>query len=208
MLALALADIAREGQDEYDAFFLHFNRVDYVGHRKGAGSPDIWSPEYLATARRSEGYVGQIWAQIKQRSSYLKEDWLVIVCSDHGKKVGGGHGGDSFNETNALLMMLGDNMRTGPPAPQSADVAATVLCHHVHIAAAWGLDGACRKAISTSASASTTTTTATTNAAATTTTTTITTTTTVTDADDACASMCEQSHRFKRGKRTNPKKVP
>lgn len=76
-----------------DITFLHFDDVDGAGH--GAGfSVDV--PEYIAAVETADALVGEVVAAVQNRANYANEDWLIIICTDHGGE-GTGHGCNSAN---------------------------------------------------------------------------------------------------------------
>ena len=73
---------------EPDVVFVHFDAPDYAGHTFGYG-PDV--PEYVKSIEETDAHIGSIMAQVRDRNAYSREEWLVIVTSDHGG-TGKGHG--------------------------------------------------------------------------------------------------------------------
>ena len=103
------------------------------------------SPQYRNAIERVDGHVGQALAAIARRPNAKTEDWLVIVCTDHGgtgTDHGGGHKNWDIRRT--FLIVSGKNARKGrseEPTYQ-VDVVPTALTHlGVAIKPEWGLDG-------------------------------------------------------------------
>lgn len=125
-----------------DVLFLYLGQVDSAGHAKGF-HPSV--PDYIAAIERVDKLVGRALTAIQQRTSYAKEDWLIVVTSDHGGK-GTGHGGgrDVPEIVNSFLIVSGPAAQRGAmPAPVSiVDAPATVLSHlGVKLDPKWKLDG-------------------------------------------------------------------
>jgi hypothetical protein len=79
------------------------------------------------------------------RPAYVREDWLIVVCTDHGgREKDHGHGEHVPDIRTGLLILQGPAVRAGriPGATCNADVAATALTHlGVPIKPEWKLDG-------------------------------------------------------------------
>lgn len=122
------------------AMFVHFEDVDICGHTFRF-APD--SPQYIKTIETTDGYVGQIIRALHARKNYDKEDWLVIVTTDHGGHSTG-HGQDVPEDRTIFIIVSGPDAARGTidPPPEIVDVAATALKHlGVPIDPAWQLDG-------------------------------------------------------------------
>ncbi len=78
------------------------------------------------------------------RPTYDREEWLILVSTDHGRRADGGHGGDSPEESTIFYIAGGTAAVVGRPAtpPAIVDVAVTALTHlGIAIEPAWELDG-------------------------------------------------------------------
>jgi arylsulfatase A-like enzyme len=80
---------------------------------------------------------------IVARESYGREDWLILLTTDHGHRPEGGHGGQTDAERSTFLIGVGEALddelaKTG----RMVDIAPTLLAH-VGVAAdpGWALDG-------------------------------------------------------------------
>ncbi len=126
-----------------DAMFIHLDAVDHAGHHSGFSAEN---PEYLGAIEAVDGRVGRIIAAIRKRPTFVKEDWLFIVSSDHG---GWGNGHNSHRNVvpdirRVFLIVSGDTAMRGEIEGQTyiIDVAATALVHMgVKLDPAWNLDG-------------------------------------------------------------------
>lgn len=120
-----------------DAMFVAFNDVDAAGHRLGARSK-----KYSAAHALVDEKVGRLMQQVDARRA-RGEDWLVIVTTDHGHKMIGGHGGDSDRARATYVIANGRGIAAQVRRDvKLVDVAPTVLAHHqLAVDPAWRLDG-------------------------------------------------------------------
>ncbi|WP_339679264.1 alkaline phosphatase family protein [Cyclobacterium marinum] len=76
-----------------DMTWVYLQYTDDMGHRFGE------SPQMDAGIQEADRQVGLIWNAVKERIQDYNEDWMIIVTTDHGRKVGGrGHGGQTDEE--------------------------------------------------------------------------------------------------------------
>ena len=137
---LVLEDASRElGAGEHDLSFVYFGQGDKVAHEHCAGE------EYRDTIGVLDGCLGQLLDAIRQRSTFDREEWLIMLGTDHGHLDEGGHGGGSWQERQSFLIagLLG----TGPTdrwreAAEPVDLAPTLMEHlAVPVDPAWGYEG-------------------------------------------------------------------
>ena len=122
-----------------DAAFVYLGDIDVVGHDTGS-----LSDAYREAIERADRQVGALVAALADRARYDREDWLILVSTDHGRTDAGGHGGTSQAERTIFYLASGQSAATGAPptAPRIVDVAVTALTHlGVTIDPAWDLDG-------------------------------------------------------------------
>jgi predicted AlkP superfamily pyrophosphatase or phosphodiesterase len=122
-----------------DASFVYFGAADEVAHRLGP-----LSPEYRDALRTIDRQIGELMAAVRARPTYDREDWLVLMTSDHGHRDRGGHGRESLEERRVFYLASGPAAVRGrpPESPNVVDVAATALAHMgLRIEPAWRLDG-------------------------------------------------------------------
>ena len=123
-----------------DILFIHLDDVDGAGHKFGF---DPKLPRYLDAIGTVDVQVGDILKAMRNRATYVKEDWLVLVSTDHGGH-GKGHGGNTPEERTIFLIVSGKSAARGTiePAPNIVDVAPTVFQHlGIPVDAEWRLDG-------------------------------------------------------------------
>ena len=129
---------ALEMQDPH-AMVVYLGNVDVVGHEHGS-----LSPEYRASIETADAQVGAILAALRARPTYVQEDWLLLMSTDHGRRDDGGHGGES--ELERTIFYLASGPSAVAIAPDAAvtllDVAVTAMVHlGVVIDPSWRLDG-------------------------------------------------------------------
>lgn len=124
------------------AVVLYLGQVDETGHAHGF-HPLV--EKYIEAIERMDGHVGEVTAALEARPTFKDEEWLVIVCTDHGGRAtnhGGGHEYPEITET--FLIVSGPSASRGmstEPTNQ-VDVVATALTHlGVPMKPEWKLDG-------------------------------------------------------------------
>ncbi len=126
-------------ETDVDAAFVYLGNIDVVGHEHGTRGP-----EYRAAIEWADGQVGLLVDAVRRRDAFEREDWIVIVSTDHGQTDEGTHGGDSALERTVFLIISGSSAatHTTPGDVTIVDVAATALAHlEGAVDPAWGLDG-------------------------------------------------------------------
>ncbi|MFV0442412.1 MAG: alkaline phosphatase family protein [Planctomycetaceae bacterium] len=125
-----------------DLLILYQGQVDEAGHRHGF-HPRV--PEYIQAIEQVDHNISRVLAAIRHRPVRDSEQWLVIVCTDHGG-IGLRHGGGrNDHEVRSTFLIV-----SGPAAKQGkfdiptyqVDVAATALTQlGVPLHPDWELDG-------------------------------------------------------------------
>ena len=133
----ALAAAALSGSD-VDAAFVYIGAADELSHGSGA-----IGEEYRGAILAADRIVGRLVAAIRSRPTHDREDWLIIMSSDHGRTAEGGHGGDSPEERTIPFLVSGSSVSAALPASTDiVDVAVTALVHlGVDPSPEWELDG-------------------------------------------------------------------
>jgi arylsulfatase A-like enzyme len=128
--------------DDPDAMFVYFGNLDTTGHREGY-HPAV--APYRRAIETIDRQVGEVLATVEARPTYDREDWLILVCTDHGGLGTHHSGGQNSPEVRRVFLIA-----SGPAARRGiieeptylVDVAATALAHlSVPVRAEWGLDG-------------------------------------------------------------------
>jgi predicted AlkP superfamily pyrophosphatase or phosphodiesterase len=125
-----------------DIVFAYFGNVDMLGHGYGFHPK---SYKYTNGIETVDTYIGEMLDALRQRQTYANEDWLIVVCTDHGGQ-GRDHGlGRDVPEIRSgFLLLHGPSVKPGriDERTTNADVAATVLSHlGVELQPEWKLDG-------------------------------------------------------------------
>lgn len=135
------------GNSDLDFYFVYFGEADHMGHHFGFSR---FNPFYKRALGRIDESIGALINAIRSRDSYLDEDWLILLTTDHGGK-GLGHGGYSPEERQIMWWAYSEgivarnfdatehgnlNMDCFPycdveerSAPVQADIAITALHH-------------------------------------------------------------------------------
>ncbi len=102
-----------------DLSWVYLEFTDDMGHMYGD------SEQFTDAVELADRQIGQIWSAIKQRREKYKEDWLIIVTTDHGRdeKNGRAHGGQSDRERAAWIVT---NLRPLNDHAKSADQVSVV----------------------------------------------------------------------------------
>jgi len=98
--------VAELGVEDLTALFVHFDDVDHAGHGTGFS---IANPNYIQAIERVDTEIGAVMAAVKARANYEKEDWIIILSTDHGGK-GRSHGGNSEEERIIFMIASGDSV--------------------------------------------------------------------------------------------------
>jgi len=96
---------------------VHIDQVDYAGHHQGGP----FSPDGIKAASQADQYVGQIVARLD-----LARDTIVVI-SDHGHVIQGGHGGSDADVLLEPFIFAGAGIKPGKYADiQMVDIAPTI----------------------------------------------------------------------------------
>jgi len=95
-------------QNAPDLSWIYLEYTDDMGHRYGD------SPEFSNAIALLDAQVGKIWDAINYRQQKFKEDWLIIITTDHGRdeKTGRGHGGQSDRQRSTWMVSNYKNLNT------------------------------------------------------------------------------------------------
>ncbi|AWV98879.1 alkaline phosphatase family protein [Arcticibacterium luteifluviistationis] len=104
---LVVAEAAKSiKKDAPDLSWVYLEYTDDIGHKFGD------SPEMTAAVKLADQQIGQLYAAIKEREKKHKEEWLLIITTDHGRSPenGKGHGGQSDRERTTWLVSNQSNV--------------------------------------------------------------------------------------------------
>lgn len=141
--ALAAAEAVRIlKSSDPDLMFLYLGQVDETGHQEGF-HPSVAA--YVRAIERVDLLIGQVLAAMKARPSFPREDWLVIVTSDHGGRGTNHSDGHRVPEIlNSFLIVSGPSAQPGDfDVPTYIVDAPVTALRHLGIEAdpKWELDG-------------------------------------------------------------------
>jgi predicted AlkP superfamily pyrophosphatase or phosphodiesterase len=110
-------------QDAPRVSFVYLGGVDIAGHVTGAGGA------YRTAARAADQRAGRLMGAVRSRQSYQREDWTIVVVTDHGHLDAGGHGGREPEVTTAWAAAAGPGIRPADPPliTRQEEVAPLVL---------------------------------------------------------------------------------
>jgi len=124
-----------------DFLFVYFGNTDAAGHGYGFHPK---SPKYTNAIEEVDGYLTRVLDAIKARTTYAKEDWLIIICTDHGGQGKGHGGGAKIPEIrNGFLIIAGSAAAKGKIEGKTtnADIVPTALKHlGIAVEPDWKLD--------------------------------------------------------------------
>jgi len=91
-----------------DLSWIYLEYTDDMGHRYGD------SPEFRKAISILDVQMGQIWDAISYREQKFKEDWLIVITTDHGRdeKSGRGHGGQSDRQRSTWMVSNYKNLNS------------------------------------------------------------------------------------------------
>lgn len=83
-----------------DLSWVYLEYTDDMGHMYGD------SPQFYSAIKKMDEKVGRIWKAIQYRQKQFKEDWLIIITTDHGRdeKTGKHHGGQSQRQRSSWIV--------------------------------------------------------------------------------------------------------
>lgn len=83
-----------------DLSWVYLEYTDDMGHMHGD------SPEFERAVKMLDDQIGRLNAAIEYRENKFKEDWLLVITTDHGRdeKSGKGHGGQSLRQRTTWMV--------------------------------------------------------------------------------------------------------
>lgn len=89
-----------------DLSWVYLEYTDDMGHKYGD------SPQFFKAIESADAMVGRIWQSVQYRQKNFKEDWLIIITTDHGRdaETGKGHGGQSDRERAGWIFTNAKNL--------------------------------------------------------------------------------------------------
>ncbi len=83
-----------------DLSWVYLEYTDDMGHMYGD------SQKFYDAVSIMDKQIGKIWDAVQYRKKHFKEDWLIIITTDHGRdeQTGKGHGGQSQRQRNTWIV--------------------------------------------------------------------------------------------------------
>ncbi len=110
-----------------DATLFFIGEVDHSGHSNGFYPH---SQKYIDTVKETDVIIGKLLDTIAARPNFAKEDWLILITSDHGG-YGKSHGMLGGHANTIPILMVGKHITQGtlPGIPRNYDMPVTALAH-------------------------------------------------------------------------------
>lgn len=100
-------ELTDEQRNSWDVLVLHYLGLDHIGHVEGP-----YSAKVPAKLREMDNVVRSIQSALDRWDGETGGRSLLMVTGDHGMRDTGGHGGNSFAETNVPLFVSGCGCRS------------------------------------------------------------------------------------------------
>jgi len=126
--------------ERLDLVFFYLGEVDEVGHATGFHRD---SAAYRAAVARADARVGEVLEAMRARPGFAREDWLVILTTDHGGTIDLNHGRDIAEHRTIPFVVSGPSAARGAirRTVNQTDVVATAFAHlGLAVDPAWDLD--------------------------------------------------------------------
>lgn len=126
---------------EVDLLFVYLAELDNAGHAHGYHPT---SPGYVEQLEVIDRQVGRILDAVRKRPTADREDWLVIVSTDHSGTLDGSHGRDIPGHRRIPFLVSGPSAARGRlhASVNQVDIPATAFAHlGVPVDPAWEWDG-------------------------------------------------------------------
>lgn len=109
-----------------DLSWVYLEYTDDMGHKYGD------SDQFHNAIRMMDKQMGRLWEAVQYREKNFKEDWLVVITTDHGRdaKDGKGHGGQSDRERSTWIVTNAKNLNVNFRSnPGVVDIMPTIARH-------------------------------------------------------------------------------
>lgn len=95
-------------QNNSDLLMVQFSDVQAAGM---TGGFVVANAKYKESLDKVDGYIGEILNALEARPKFEFENWLVVICSNHGGKADGSYGGSSQEELLTFSMYYNKNFK-------------------------------------------------------------------------------------------------
>lgn len=102
--------------DTWDVMILHYLGLDHIGHLGGVNS-NLLTPKMNEMDEISKRFID--W-------TLNRNDTIFVLCSDHGMKDDGSHGGNSKDETSTFLFFVGPEKYSESKKVKQLDFVPTI----------------------------------------------------------------------------------
>ncbi|MBX2900953.1 MAG: alkaline phosphatase family protein [Cyclobacteriaceae bacterium] len=109
-----------------DLTWVYLEFTDDMGHMYGD------SPQLHEAVQTADAQIGKIWNAIKAREAKFKEDWLIVITTDHGRDAATGkhHGGQSERERLTWITTNSKNLNAHfRETPAMVDIMPSIAAH-------------------------------------------------------------------------------
>lgn len=91
-----------------DVSWIYLEYTDDMGHTFGDG------PQFFAAIKTMDSQMSRLWQSIQYRKHKFKEDWLVMITTDHGRDSATGmhHGGQSDRERSGWIVTNAEDLNS------------------------------------------------------------------------------------------------
>ena len=123
---VAAAAVAHLRGNGPDLSWVYFQYTDDIGHIFGD------STEQTDALQLTDAWIGEIVQVVRRRQAALKEDWLIIVTTDHGRnqETGKDHGGQSQRERTTWIATNSANLNDHfLGSPGIIDILPSIVNH-------------------------------------------------------------------------------
>ncbi|WP_300604136.1 alkaline phosphatase family protein [Niabella sp.] len=107
-----------------DLSWIYLEYTDDMGHGYGD------SPRFYEAVQMLDRQMGRVWEAIRYRQDRFKEDWMIIITTDHGRSEanGMGHGGQSPRQRSTWMITNNPGLNTYPDhyIPGVVDIFPTI----------------------------------------------------------------------------------
>lgn len=123
-------------KEDISLHFLHFDDIDHTGHQHGFHPS---KKEYIEAIEKTDKRIERILKTIENS----KDEWSIIVSTDHGGEIGG-HGRDLPECRTIFYLCKNKNVKLGEikDPVNSVDIPFTIFHHfQLKVESEWKLDG-------------------------------------------------------------------
>lgn len=112
-----------------DLSWVYLEYTDDIGHQFGD------SDEQTQAVLAADEQIGGIWKSIKQREQQYREDWLIVITTDHGRDSvnGRNHGGQSDRERNTWIVTNGKQLNAHFSRNPGVVDIFPAICRHLGV---------------------------------------------------------------------------